>query len=164
MRAFLLPLLPLRLCSDWKVPPTLIVDLRRVCNFCFVAQPLHVDQGYNRENGLATSEALWSSYFILLFHLFKPDFKCLHLWQCHSNKVYQHCTSYNTSPFKRKNSRSCSMWKFPGEGVKSELQLPAYTTATAAWIRVASATYTSAHDNARSLIHSAGPGVKPSSS
>ena len=81
MRAFLLPLLPLRLCSDWKVPPTLIVDLRRVCNFCFVAQPLHVDQGHNRENVLATSEALWSSYFILLFHLFKPDFKCLHLWR-----------------------------------------------------------------------------------
>ena len=33
-------------------------------------------------------------------------------------------------PFFRVSSR-CSIWKFPGLGVDSELQLPAYTTATA---------------------------------
>ena len=35
--------------------------------------------------------------------------------------------------------------------VKSELQLPAYATATAIWIQAVSATYTTAHGNAGSL-------------
>ena len=41
----------------------------------------------------------------------------------------------------------------PRPGVKSELQLPAYTTATARQIRDASATYTTAQGDARSLTH-----------
>ena len=40
----------------------------------------------------------------------------------------------------------------PRLGVKSELDLPAYTTATAAYI-TASVIYTIAHHNARSLTH-----------
>ena len=38
-------------------------------------------------------------------------------------------------------------------GVESELQLPAYARATAAWDPSASVTYTTAHGNARSLTH-----------
>ena len=41
----------------------------------------------------------------------------------------------------------------PRLGVKSELQLPAYTTATAIWTRATSVTYIIAHGNARSLTH-----------
>ena len=41
----------------------------------------------------------------------------------------------------------------PRRGVKSELQLLAYATATATGIRAAPATYTTAHGNARSLTH-----------
>ena len=47
-------------------------------------------------------------------------------------------------------------------GVESELQLPAYTTATAT--QAESAAYTTAHRNARSLPHGARPGSKPTSS
>ena len=48
----------------------------------------------------------------------------------------------------------------PRVGVELELQLPAYTTATATWIRAASVTYTTAHSKARSLIHWARPEIK----
>ena len=41
----------------------------------------------------------------------------------------------------------------PKLGVESELQLPAYTTATVTPIRAMYATYTTAHGNARSLTH-----------
>ena len=41
----------------------------------------------------------------------------------------------------------------PSLGLKSELQLLAYTIATATRIRAASATYTTAQGNARSLTH-----------
>ena len=44
----------------------------------------------------------------------------------------------------------------PGLGVESKLQLPAYSTATAA--------YTTASSNARSLTHQARLGIKPASS
>ena len=47
--------------------------------------------------------------------------------------------------------------------VKSELQLPAYTTATAA-PGAMSVTYTTAHSNAWSLTHWARPGMEPLSS
>ena len=43
--------------------------------------------------------------------------------------------------------------KVPRLGVKSELQLTAYTTATATQDQAASATYTTAHGNAGSLTH-----------
>ena len=45
-------------------------------------------------------------------------------------------------------------------GVESELQLPAYTTATATW----DSSYTTAHSNAESLTHWARPGIEPTSS
>ena len=52
----------------------------------------------------------------------------------------------------------------PRLGVMSELQLPAYTTATAtldlSWV----CTYTIAHDNAGSPTHWARPGIEPASS
>jgi len=48
--------------------------------------------------------------------------------------------------------------------VKLELQLPAYTTATATWDRATSVTYTTAHGNAGSLSHWVRPGIKPASS
>ena len=41
----------------------------------------------------------------------------------------------------------------PRLGVESELQLPAYTTTTAMPDLSTSATYTTAHGNARSLFH-----------
>ena len=41
----------------------------------------------------------------------------------------------------------------PRLGVKLELQLPAYATVQQHRIRVKSATYTTAHGNARSLTH-----------
>ena len=49
-------------------------------------------------------------------------------------------------------------------GVKLELQLPAYTTATATWIQAMSVAYTTAQGNARSLTHWVGLGIKPTSS
>ena len=52
----------------------------------------------------------------------------------------------------------------PRLGVELELQLPAYTTATAYEIWVASVTHTAAHGNAGSLAHWAGPGIEPASS
>ena len=47
----------------------------------------------------------------------------------------------------------------PRLGVKSELQLPTYTT-----VQAASATYGTAYGNARSLTHCARPGIEPTSS
>ena len=52
----------------------------------------------------------------------------------------------------------------PRPGVELELQLPAYTTATPHRIPATSATYTTAHDNTRSLTHWARPGIQLSSS
>ena len=52
----------------------------------------------------------------------------------------------------------------PRLGFKSELQLPAYTTATAHQIQVASETYTTAQSNVGSLTHWARPGIKPATS
>ena len=49
----------------------------------------------------------------------------------------------------------------PRPGVKSELQLPAYTTATATWDLSQVCTYTTAHSNAGSLTHAAGLGMEP---
>ena len=45
--------------------------------------------------------------------------------------------------------------EIPWPGVKSELQLPAYTTATATGtgVRTTCASYTTAHGNTRSLTH-----------
>ena len=48
--------------------------------------------------------------------------------------------------------------------VESELQLPAYTTATATQIWAASVTYTTAQGNAGSLTHWVRPGIKPATS
>ena len=52
----------------------------------------------------------------------------------------------------------------PRLGVESELQLLAYATATATGSRAASANYTAADGNARSLTHWARPGMEPASS
>ena len=46
-------------------------------------------------------------------------------------------------------------------GVKLELQLSAYGTATATQIRAVLETYTTAHRNAKSLTHWGRPGIKP---
>ena len=45
-------------------------------------------------------------------------------------------------------------------GIESELQLPAYTTATACWIWATSVTYAAAHSNAWSLTHWVRPGIE----
>ena len=58
------------------------------------------------------------------------------------------------------NSTSKYPASSPGLGVKSELQLQAYTTATA----IPSVIYAAACGNARSLTNQARPGVKPVSS
>ena len=53
----------------------------------------------------------------------------------------------------------------PRLGVEPELQLPAYTTATAMRIRATSATYTTAHGNTRSpTYYCTRPGIEPLSS
>ena len=52
----------------------------------------------------------------------------------------------------------------PRLGAESELQLLAYTTATATPIQAVSVTYTAAHGKARSLTHWARPGTEPASS
>ena len=49
-------------------------------------------------------------------------------------------------------------------GVKSELQLPAYATATVKQIWAMSVTYTTAHGNTRSLTHWVRLGIEPTSS
>ena len=49
----------------------------------------------------------------------------------------------------------------PRLGVQSELQLPAYTIATALGVQATSATYTPAHSNAGSLTPKARPGIEP---
>ena len=49
----------------------------------------------------------------------------------------------------------------PGLGVKSEPQLPAYTTATAMWIRAVSATYPPAHGNTGPRPPEQGQGLTP---
>ena len=49
----------------------------------------------------------------------------------------------------------------PRLGVKSELQLPAYTLAIAAWDQVTSETCTTTQGNTESLIHWAKPRIKP---
>ena len=56
--------------------------------------------------------------------------------------------------------------EFPELGVELELQQPAYATATATatQIQSMSATHTTAHNNAGSLTHQKGPGIKPASS
>ena len=46
-------------------------------------------------------------------------------------------------------------------GVETELQLPAYTTATATRDPAVSMTYTTADGNTRSLTHRARPGIEP---
>ena len=50
--------------------------------------------------------------------------------------------------------------EIPRLGVKSELELPAYATATA----MQDLTYTTAQSNAGSLTHWEGPGIEPASS
>ena len=52
----------------------------------------------------------------------------------------------------------------PGLGVELELELLAYTTATATWIQATSSNYTAACSDAGSLTHRASPGIEPESS
>ena len=52
----------------------------------------------------------------------------------------------------------------PRLGVKPELQLLAYATATAMWDLSHIVTYTTAHGSARSVTHRASPGIEPASS
>ena len=54
--------------------------------------------------------------------------------------------------------------KVPRLGVKLELQVLAYTTATATPVQAASATYAAACGNTRSLTHLVRPGIEPTSS
>ena len=54
--------------------------------------------------------------------------------------------------------------EFPKLGVKSELKLPAYTTATARQDLSHVWTYSKTHSNTGSLTHWAGPGIEPISS
>jgi len=48
----------------------------------------------------------------------------------------------------------------PRLGVEWEIQLPAYTIATACQIQATSASYTTAYGNARSLTHGVRPGIE----
>jgi len=48
--------------------------------------------------------------------------------------------------------------------VQSELQLPAYTTATPTWDPTVSVTYTTTHGSAGSLTHWVRPGIEPATS
>ena len=57
-----------------------------------------------------------------------------------------------------------SIWRFPGEGLKSELQLPAYTTVTATSYPCCFCDLPTAHGNAGSLTHWARPGIEPTTS
>ena len=52
----------------------------------------------------------------------------------------------------------------PRLGVKSELQLLAYATATTTRVQAVSASYTTVHSKVRSLTHWVRPGIKPASS
>ena len=54
--------------------------------------------------------------------------------------------------------------EIPRLGGPSDLQLPAYVTATAMQNLSRSATYVTAHSNAKSLTYSARPGIKPATS
>ena len=54
--------------------------------------------------------------------------------------------------------------EIPRLGIKSELQLPAYATATAMPDLSCVFDYSTAHSNARSLTHGAEPGIQPASS
>ena len=49
----------------------------------------------------------------------------------------------------------------PRLGAELELQLPAYTTATASQIQASSVIYTTAHGKFGSLTHGERPGIKP---
>jgi len=51
----------------------------------------------------------------------------------------------------------------PRLGVESELQLPAFTIATAMQDQATSVTYTIAHNNVLSLAYYARPGIEPMS-
>jgi len=51
----------------------------------------------------------------------------------------------------------------PRLGVKSEMQVPAYATATAMWDLSRHCNLITAHSNARSLTHSVRPGIEPTS-
>ena len=53
--------------------------------------------------------------------------------------------------------------EIPGLGVRSELQLQTYATATAIPIQAMSATFAAAQGNARSLTHWVKPGIEPAS-
>ena len=55
-------------------------------------------------------------------------------------------------------------YEVPRLGVKLELQLPAYATATTTWDPSLSAAYTTAHSNAGSPTHWARPGIELASS
>ena len=56
------------------------------------------------------------------------------------------------------------MWRFPGWGLNHSCSCWPTSQPQQLGIRAASATYTTAHGNARSLTHSARPGIKPASS
>jgi len=54
--------------------------------------------------------------------------------------------------------------EIPRIGVKSELQLPSYSTPQQRWIWATSANYTTSHSNAGSLTHWVRPGIEPATS
>ena len=58
----------------------------------------------------------------------------------------------------------CSIWRFPGSGLNQSCSCPPIPQPQQCQIWGASATYTTAHGNARCLIHRPRPGIEPASS
>ena len=59
---------------------------------------------------------------------------------------------------------TCSIWRFPGQGSNQNYNCWPMPEPQQRGVRTTSATYTTAHSNARSLTHWARPGIKPSTS
>ena len=57
-----------------------------------------------------------------------------------------------------------TIWRFPGQGSNQSCSSQPTPQPQQCWIRAASATYTTAYDNAGSLTHCLRPGIKPASS
>ena len=60
--------------------------------------------------------------------------------------------------------RTCSIWRFPGQGLNRSYSCQPIPQPQQHRIQATSATYTTVHGNTRSLTHWARPGIEPSTS
>ena len=103
---------------------------------------------------------------IFLTAIMKPETHCYTL-KIYSGQIFkcQVHASFLIFNFFCFLGRHVEHMEVPSLGVKSELQLPAYTTAIAMWnSSCVSVTYTTAHSNVRYLIHWGRPRIKSGSS